>query len=101
MRPLGALTADIRGYRETLTAFASAGLVPPDTALAAGAVLQLLAPSPPADGRRGRTPALAAPARAAFGGAGRLLSLFPTPRSRVDLRPNFSPVSVTSPPAAP
>src|SRR3546814_11802892 len=57
MRPLGALTADIRGYRETLTAFASAGLVPPDTALAVAAppphhATAAPLPCPPAAPRR-------------------------------------------------
>src|SRR3546814_20885801 len=55
MRPLGALTADIRGYRETLTAFSSAGLVPPDTALAAGVPPHIPGHPPPRDQRRGRT----------------------------------------------
>src|SRR3546814_2058553 len=69
MRPLGALTADIRGYRETLTAFASAGLVPPDTALAAGAVLQILAHTASEDGARGAHVTLTAEQRGVFGRA--------------------------------
>lgn len=52
MRPLGALTADFRGYEETLEALAEANLLRRDILPASRVTLNLLAKTSPADGRR-------------------------------------------------
>jgi hypothetical protein len=52
MRPLGALTADIRGFAETLDALAEARLVRRDILPAARVTLNLLAKKDDSDGRR-------------------------------------------------
>lgn len=52
MRPLGALTADIRGYEETLEALAEAKILRRDILPASRVTLNLLAKTDASDGRR-------------------------------------------------
>lgn len=85
MRPLGALTADIRGYEETLEALAEAGLLRRDILPASRVTLNLLARKDAADGRRVLTVPLTAQDGALFLGPIRLTdlpSLFRTPAVR-------------------
>ncbi len=50
MQPIGSLTAEIRGYAETLDALVQAGAAPPRDAAIAKVVLNLLAKTPPDGG---------------------------------------------------
>ena len=85
MRPLGALTADIRGYEETLEALAEAGLLRRDILPASRVTLNLLARKDASDGRRVLTIPLTAQDGALFLGPVRLTGLpplFRNPASR-------------------
>lgn len=75
LRPLGALTADIRGYEETLEALAEAGLVRRDMLPASRVTLNLLARKDTTDGRRVLTIPLTAQDGALFLGPIRLTGL--------------------------
>jgi hypothetical protein len=66
MRPLGALTADIRGYEETLEALAEAEILRRDILPASRVTLNLLARTDPNDGRRVLTVPLTAQDGALF-----------------------------------
>lgn len=77
MRPLGALTADIRGYDETLEALAEAGLLRRDALSVAKVTLNLLSRRDGTDGRRVLTVPLTAQDGALFLGPIRLTDLPP------------------------
>ena len=77
MRPLGALTADIRGYEETLEALAGANLLRRDILPASRVTLNLLAKTSPSDGRRVLTVPITAQEGAFFLGPIKLADLPP------------------------
>ncbi|MGE4220907.1 MAG: DUF2125 domain-containing protein [Alphaproteobacteria bacterium] len=79
MRPLGALTADVRGYGPALDAFAKAGAVKPEMAATARLALDLLARQDGTSGERVLTVPLTAQDGALFVGPVRLFSLRPIP----------------------
>ena len=77
LRPLGALTADIRGYGETLSALADAGVMRRDVASAGRITLDLLAQPSKDDGRRVLTVPLTAQDGGFYVGPIRALTLPP------------------------
>jgi hypothetical protein len=77
MRPLGALTADMRGYEETLNALAEANLLRRDILPASRVILNLLAKTSPSDGRRVLTVPITAREGALFLGPIKLADLPP------------------------
>ena len=77
MRPLGALTADMRGYEETLEALAEANLLRRDILPASRITLNLLAKTSPSDGRRVLTVPITAQEGAFFLGPIKLADLPP------------------------
>ena len=82
MRPLGALTADIRGYEETLQALAEAALIRRDVLPASRVALNLLAKTDETDGRRVLTVPLTAQDGALYLGPIKLLALPPVIRAK-------------------
>jgi len=88
MRPLGALTADIRGYEETLSALADAGLLRRDFLPASRVTLNLLAKQDESDGRRVLTAPITAQDGALMLGPIRVLELPPLLRT-TNRRPAF------------
>ena len=79
MRPLGALTADVRGYGPTLDAFTRTGAVKPEMAATARLALDLLSRQDGTSGERVLTVPLTAQDGALFVGPVRLFSLRPIP----------------------
>ena len=75
MRPLGALTADIRGYEEALEAMAEAGMLRRNILPAARVALNLLAKTDESDGRKVLTVPLTAQDGALFLGPIKLSDL--------------------------
>ena len=79
MRPLGAVSAEIRGYGETLTALERARMVPPKAAAGSRLALDLLSRQDGADGRRVVTIPVSAQNGALYLGPVRLARLEPIP----------------------
>ena len=75
MRPLGALTADIRGYEEALEAMAEAGMLRRNILPASRVALNLLAKTDESDGRKVLTVPLTAQDGALFLGPIKLSDL--------------------------
>jgi hypothetical protein len=79
LRPLGAVSAEIKGYGETLTALEAAQVVPPKAAAGSRLALDLLSRPDGADGRRVVTIPVSAQNGALYLGPIRLVRLEPIP----------------------
>lgn len=79
MRPLGALSAEIRGYGETLIALEQARVLPRQTVAGSRLALDLLSRRDEVDGRRVVTMPLSAQGGAVFLGPIRMVGLDPIP----------------------
>ncbi len=82
LRPLGALTADLRGYGQALDALAAAGLMRPGVTRAARVALDLLAKPSEVDGRRVLTVPLTLQDGGLYAGPVRLFAVPAIARSR-------------------
>ena len=79
LRPLGAVSAEIRGYGETLAALEAAQVVPPKAAAGSRLALDLLSRPDGADGRRVVTIPVSAQNGALYLGPVRIVRLEPIP----------------------